>query len=289
MKCEVRPDLSIIMPVFNMDKSIDEALSSILRVKREMPVGTVEILIKDGCSTDKTVSVINKYINEIDVFVKAKDDGVAQAINDISTYAKGRFIFFFAADDKIRPKEFISMFNKFKGLNTVDVLVCAASYTEIDAGEKKTILVKAPRAGKYTLADLYFFGDGENQRGRIFPESTIFRRKAIEKLKPLYRNKFELFAYYDMYLRLLKRKQSFFVESTVICERTITSNSTTCKASVEQYNGEWNLVRAGFSLFDRILIDLNKSKYEPSSLKEYIRTKVKPHRISGLRRILKGV
>ena len=92
------PIVSIIMPSFNSEKYIEDAIQSVLN----QSFISFELLIIDGGSTDKTVNIIQKftkidnriiYINNID------DQGPAHARCIGIKKSKGTYIAFIDADD----------------------------------------------------------------------------------------------------------------------------------------------------------------------------------------------
>ena len=55
--------ISIIMPTFNSEKTLEESLKSIRR--QEIDQAQIEILLVDGGSTDKTAEIARKYHAEM--------------------------------------------------------------------------------------------------------------------------------------------------------------------------------------------------------------------------------
>lgn len=88
--------VSVIMPVYNGEKYISQAIESVLRQKTSL-----ELIIIDDCSSDNTRFVISKYESDIRVvFVpNEKNLGVAASRNKGMELAKGKYIAFLDADD----------------------------------------------------------------------------------------------------------------------------------------------------------------------------------------------
>ncbi|MDW7973640.1 MAG: glycosyltransferase, partial [Thermodesulfovibrio sp.] len=78
------------------EKYLEETIQSV--INQTYP--NVEYVIIDGGSTDKTVSIINKYENYIDYWVSEKDKGIYDAMNKgiYLSFGKGRL--FLNAGDK---------------------------------------------------------------------------------------------------------------------------------------------------------------------------------------------
>jgi len=88
--------VSVIIPVYNGEKYIGEAIDSILN----QTFRDFELLIINDCSTDKTVSVINKYRDKrIKLINNDKNLGLAGARNVGIDNAKGKYIAWLDSDD----------------------------------------------------------------------------------------------------------------------------------------------------------------------------------------------
>ena len=98
------PLISIITPSYNSAKFIAETIESVLA----QTYTNWELLITDDCSTDNTVEIINKYVNQdsrIKLFCLGKNSGAATARNNSIEQAKGRFIAFLDSDDLWKPEK----------------------------------------------------------------------------------------------------------------------------------------------------------------------------------------
>lgn len=91
--------LSIVVPVYNSEKYIEECLNSILNIK----YNNFEVLVVDNGSSDKSVSIIENII-KIDNRVKLlKEDkkGVSNARNKGIECSDGDYLMFVDSDDTI--------------------------------------------------------------------------------------------------------------------------------------------------------------------------------------------
>jgi len=87
--------ISIITVCYNSSKTIERTINSVLKQKNK----NIEYIIIDGASTDSTVSILNKYQNNISKIISEKDDGIYDALNKGVQLAKGDIIGFLHADD----------------------------------------------------------------------------------------------------------------------------------------------------------------------------------------------
>ena len=93
--------ISIIIPVYNAEKYINECIDSILKNSNESLYQIEIIIINDG-STDHTLEKLEKYKknNFIHTYT-TKNQGVSAARNYGIKLAKGEWITFIDADDKV--------------------------------------------------------------------------------------------------------------------------------------------------------------------------------------------
>lgn len=97
--------LSIIIPVYNEEKSILEAINKVKRVKLENI--TKEIIIIDDFSTDNTKEILTKLKDSsLKIFFHQKNQGKGAAIRTALKYATGDIILIQDADLEYDPIEY---------------------------------------------------------------------------------------------------------------------------------------------------------------------------------------
>ena len=92
--------VSILMPVYNEQKYISEAIDSVL----SQTYSDFELIIIDDGSTDKTAEIIKAYKDTRITFLQPGKIGKVAAFNLAFSNSKGDFICLFAGDD-ILPKD----------------------------------------------------------------------------------------------------------------------------------------------------------------------------------------
>lgn len=96
--------ISIIVPIYNAAKDIEQCLKSIL--SQSIPENEYEIILIDDCSTDQSLEIIKKYQKEnkqIKVIEKENNSGVSNSRNLGISKAIGEYITFVDADDYLEP------------------------------------------------------------------------------------------------------------------------------------------------------------------------------------------
>jgi glycosyltransferase involved in cell wall biosynthesis len=87
--------ISIIIATNNSEKYIRRCLNSILDQKG----ASVELIIVDNKSTDKTVELVKNSCNLVDIFISENDSGIYDAWNKGLKVASGDWIMFMGSDD----------------------------------------------------------------------------------------------------------------------------------------------------------------------------------------------
>ena len=110
-----QPLVSVLMPVYNCENYILEAVESIL----QQTYSNFELLIIDDCSTDTTVYKIKSLNdNRIQLILKPKNSGYTNSLNYGLEIAKGKYIYMSDLDGTYKFS-FIHTFPKLSFANNV--------------------------------------------------------------------------------------------------------------------------------------------------------------------------
>src|ERR1700744_4382606 len=93
------PFFTIIIPTFNSEKTLQNALSSIL----SQNFTEFEILIVDGVSNDNTIKIVKENIEKDKRirFISEKDNGIFDAMNKGIELSLGEWLYFLGSDDRL--------------------------------------------------------------------------------------------------------------------------------------------------------------------------------------------
>ncbi|WP_276089390.1 glycosyltransferase family 2 protein [Pedobacter sp. JY14-1] len=92
------PLVSIITVTYNAGDYLQRCINSITA---HAPAGT-EYIIIDGSSTDNTLDIIRNNAAHITYWESGPDEGIYDAMNKALRYAKGAWIYFLGADDRLK-------------------------------------------------------------------------------------------------------------------------------------------------------------------------------------------
>ena len=125
--------LSIILPVFNVEKYLERCIKSIL----EGTYKDLELVIVNDGTKDDSENIIIRYLEKYNniTYILKENGGLSHARNVGYTYAKGEYIAFFDSDDYIEKDMYEKLMAKVKDYN-YDIVVCDL-YMEYEQTGKK--------------------------------------------------------------------------------------------------------------------------------------------------------
>ncbi len=127
--------LSIIIPVYNVEKYLRDCLESVALACLDYPNETEIIIVDDG-STDSSPLIIDRFADEHSNFVviHKNNEGVAKARNDGLATASGEYVWFVDSDDMIEKESITLIRNQLLRTET-DLLIFDA--TEFNARNER--------------------------------------------------------------------------------------------------------------------------------------------------------
>lgn len=118
--------ISVIMPVYNAGKYIEEAIQSV--ISQNYP--NMEFIIIDGCSTDRSLDIIKRYRNRIYILISEPDKGLGHAVNKGILAATGDYISWINADDRYCPGALNKVGKYLSNNHDVDLLYGEAGHID---------------------------------------------------------------------------------------------------------------------------------------------------------------
>lgn len=135
---EKNPLVSVVIPVFNAQATLDNCIESLLR----QTLRNIELIFVDDFSTDRSVEIIEEHATihkNGDITIQLKrhlnNRGVAGARNTGLDAANGEFIYYVDADDWIEPDTLLLLVQKAK-LTDADI-VGHSWYLSFEKNERK--------------------------------------------------------------------------------------------------------------------------------------------------------
>lgn len=117
------PKISIVIPIYNVEKYLRECLDSILNQTFQ----DIEIICVDDGSTDKSLEILQEYKRKDDRFVilQQRHAGAGAARNHGIKLAEGKYIQFLDSDDYFEPNLLEEMYNRAEKFGA-EITVCSS-------------------------------------------------------------------------------------------------------------------------------------------------------------------
>lgn len=179
------PAISVIVPVYNSEKYLNEALASL----EKQTFKNFEVIIVNDGSTDGSYNIIKKFTNKYSnvKVVNQKNMGQGCAKNTGIKHAKGKYITFLDSDDFLSP-DFLGTLYKLISKNDADIACCNFNlyYTK---GNLSIYMPFTAKSGVYS---------GEEAFARLisdvslhhFPWNKLYRRSLFTENKIEFYNMF---------------------------------------------------------------------------------------------------
>ena len=162
---ENKPQISVIIPMYNVEKYVGECLDSLLCQTFQ----DFEVIIVDDCSTDGSREVVKNYIpkfnGKLQLIESEKNSGCCSIPRRIGMkYALGKYVFFLDSDDMIIKTAFEKLYNIAEEFQA-DVVQCEKFFaSETPYLKGSTLTVKSFKKGEFVKVPTL---DTENIRRRI--------------------------------------------------------------------------------------------------------------------------
>lgn len=146
--------VSIIVPVYNVEKYISECIESIINQTYK----NLEIILVNDGSTDNSLKICNTYKDKDDriLIIDKRNGGLSDARNYGINIARGKYFCFIDSDDYVDEK-YVELLYKAIKENNVDLALCNIVSVNDDkiALEKFTYDNSYIKSGKEILNDYY--------------------------------------------------------------------------------------------------------------------------------------
>jgi glycosyltransferase involved in cell wall biosynthesis len=196
------PLVSVVMPAYNVEDYIEEAVNSILG----QSYSNFEFIIIDDGSTDRTPEILKSFTDpRIKLIFSEKNEGNYPARNKGCQLAKGRYIAVMDADDIAMPERFAVQVKYLE--ENADVLLCGSAFKLL--GKDLTIVEPISYEEiKYVLVKTFCMSH----------PTIMFRQKVMEEVG-CYRTDSLYAEDYDLVLRLALKGKVTNVPDVLLIRR----------------------------------------------------------------------
>ena len=162
------PKVSIIVPVYNVEKYVEKCLKSLV----DQTLQEIEIIVVDDGSQDDSKNIIDKYIKKYPDKVKylyKENGGLSSARNFGIPYANGEYIAFLDSDDYVEPTMYEEMYHLAKKEDS-DMVEC-------------DFIWEYPNKKKYDCGVVYNGKKEAIEKARVVAWNKLIKREIIENEK----------------------------------------------------------------------------------------------------------
>ena len=201
----VNPLISVIIPAFNHEEFIGEALDSVL----DQTYRNLEVIVVDDGSTDNTKEVLKRYEEEIK-YIYQQNRGVSSARNRGIAISRGEFIAFLDADDIWLPEKLEVQLNLMEGEGSIGLVGCGRYGMDYSGNTMEGLLGKNYSNHVEFLNQLLI--------GNIFrggSTGAFVKKECFEKVG-LFDESMRFGEDWDMWIRIAKLYKVRFVDKPMV-------------------------------------------------------------------------
>ena len=225
---------SIITPVLNGEKFIEQAIQSIINQTYD----NIEYIVVDGESSDRTLDVINKYKQKISKVIVHKDKTMYEALLRGFNNANGEYFCWINSDDYLLDERSVERAVNYIQKYKQEWFNCNIAIAKNYDKPKKYFPFLYPNwILKKGLANNCFWGF-------VQQENTIFSKKLYNKVNGVNPN-FKMAGDYDLWKRFAQYEKLNPVNLDFACHRKSANQLT----DLDNYYKEIGKNRCKFNLF----------------------------------------
>lgn len=182
------PRISIITACRNNAQTIE---SAILSVQGQKAI-SLEHIVVDGASTDRTVNIIRRYSDKIAHLISEPDNGIYDALNKGIKLAKGEYIAFLHADDFLAyPNALSEAIEQLETSNAQGVYADLMYVSKLNPDK----IIRYWKSGSFNRDEL--------KKGWMPPHPTLILGRELYDNLGAFDTSFRISADYDLMLRML--------------------------------------------------------------------------------------
>lgn len=167
--------ISIVIPLYNKEKTIVRTLRSILAQN----VDDYEIIIVDDGSTDKSLAKVHTIKDDRIKVISQRNSGVSAARNRGIKEAKGEYIGFIDADDEWDVDYLESQLFLINNYNDCDVFSTNYRFEDFRGTQYKTIINRLPFENKTDGVLTNYFEVSSCSHVPVWTSAVIIKREAL--------------------------------------------------------------------------------------------------------------
>ena len=246
-KISKTPKISVLMPTYNGEKYIREAIESILIQTYD----NFEFLILDDGSQDKSYEIVKEYANKdsrIYAFKNAKNMGIEYSTQKLQDAAKGEYIALMDHDDISLPKRLEYQLKFMENNSTIDMMSCNQYIISNKSITYSNAYSKSFLTNDWHIKSMLLLGP------TMINTALFFRRKRIQKLGIKRDPNFYFVGDYNFYVQCAIKGIKFAMLPDCLVKYRMEGQNT-CSQSENQHRGKKEAKKIQKTLLEYIGID----------------------------------
>jgi glycosyltransferase involved in cell wall biosynthesis len=245
------PLLSIILPAYNQEKFVVEAIESILR----QSLSDFELIVIDDCSNDKTFQIVSSINDSRIILVRNQENlGLTHTLNFGLSIAKSDIVARMDADDIAFSDRLHIQYEYL--LKNPEVVAVGCWITLFKDNHDEIGVHKYPAEFKCLRAEFTF--------NNSIPHPGVMYRKSAVELLGGYTNDYPYAEDWDLWLRLIRSHNVSNIQQPLlyyrIHDRSVSHQHSAFQSLSKQRLIKDNLNSYGFTVLDDL--DLLEKKFE---------------------------
>lgn len=223
--------ISIVTATWNCTKTLPDCLASVARQRYD----NIEHVIVDGASTDGTIDVVNRHIDQVAIFKSERDKGIYDALNKGINLATGDVVGFLHADDLYASDDVLSKVAKaFEDPN-----VCAV-YGDLEfvSQHDTTKVIRRWQSNPFKMRDLGW--------GWMPAHPTLYVRREWYALIGGFEISYRIAADYLSILKLFTQPgfKAEYIPDVLVTMRLGGASNKSIKAIIKKSKEDWRALRS---------------------------------------------
>jgi len=177
-----RPLVSVIIPVFNREKSLATALRSVA----DQTFADWEVVVVDDCSSDNSAEVALRVgqPGKVRVVRHESNLGSSAARNTGILAARGRYVSFLDSDDSWHPEKLGRQVELTQADSNPDMVLCVTQTSVIRGGGRAGVLPKRAPLPKEPWSEFLYMKAGFAQSNTFFLSRELAMRVGFRSKEP---------------------------------------------------------------------------------------------------------
>lgn len=196
------PKVSVLMPAYNAERFLDEAMESIL----QQTYTDFELIVVDDGSTDSTPEILRRYVEQdsrVRVLRNETNLGIVHALNWGFAKCRGEYVARMDADDVSMPNRLARQVAVLESDPSILVLGGSVSYMDSEGN-----LLDVVRRSQFRHSLLH--------STPLLHPTVIIRKRALDGIETVYEEKYLYAEDYFLWLRLARKGKLDAVPDVVL-------------------------------------------------------------------------